>query len=147
MVSSTSLTNYDLKPANFNGKISSASAVNAISPTNIPSISTLKRNSFNSNTSTTKQTTNGLTFTASLTSNGSDFYFRTLLRYTRSGNADNFAEKLDFILKQCPYYTTPTKSNTLSTNLSLSPNLNHSHTSSHHHKEHKEHKEHILMSI
>ncbi|CAF0782495.1 unnamed protein product [Brachionus calyciflorus] len=139
MVSSTSLNNYDLRQPNYNGKISSASAVNATSPTAVPNILTLKRNSVNSNSSNSKTKNsqpNGSVFTTSLTTSGSDFYFRTLLRYVRSGNLDNFTEKLDFILKQCPYYTSKTQSTILTSN--LSPSLN----PTHHHNNHKEHKDH-----
>jgi len=41
-------------------------------------------------------------FKISTTNDPADFYFRSLLRYVRSGNLDNYFEKLEFILKQCP---------------------------------------------
>jgi len=42
-------------------------------------------------------------FKISTTNDPADFYFRNLLRYVRSGNLDNYFEKLEFpILKQYP---------------------------------------------
>ena len=41
-------------------------------------------------------------FKFSTTNDPADFYFRSLLRYVRSGNLDNYFEKLEFILKHCP---------------------------------------------
>lgn len=115
MISSTSLTNYDIKPTNFNGKLSSASAINATSPTLASTFYSLKRNSLNLSLSLPKPKTSSRyssRFMTSNTCNQTDFYFKSLLRYVRSGNNDNFSEKLDFILKLCPqFYTNMSKLN------------------------------------
>lgn len=156
MVSTSSLTNYDLKPAG--GKISSASAVNAPTTSSSNKYQTIKRSSFNSNSSfsnKTRQSPSSAAFSfARISSNsGGDFYFRTLLRYVRSGNTDNFQEKLDFLLKQCPSLSTSSNSsssnNSKSTNQAasspssnLSPTLNsynHNHHNYHHHHHHHHH--------
>ena len=53
-------------------------------------------------------------FNTSVSSNPTEFYFRTLLRYVRSGAEENYAEKLEFLLKQCP--TIPTNKSSMASN-------------------------------
>ena len=55
-------------------------------------------------------------FKFSTTNDPADFYFRSLLRYVRSGNLDNYFEKLEFILKQCPTICQKLASSSSSTN-------------------------------
>jgi hypothetical protein len=77
MVSSASLPSYEASSMVTNG---SKASLNAGTPT----LATMPIKASSSQQST------------------GDFYFRTLLRYVRSGNTENYAEKLEFILKQCP---------------------------------------------
>lgn len=139
MISSSSLTNYDIKPStNLNGK--SASAINATSPTSFSNFYSLKSSSLNLSLSSSKpkiSPKHSSKFVTSNTCNQNDFYFRSLMRYVRSGNNDNFSEKLDFILKLCPqFYTNMSKlnpqSNSPITNLNGDKNVNI------HHKEYKD---------
>jgi hypothetical protein len=113
------------------------------------------RNSFNTNGSYSKNSsgksinnssfTGGPTaardqFNTSVSSNATDFYFRTLLRYVRSGADESYAEKLEFLLKQCPalpssssssstkplsnFNSTQTNPNGISNSISSSGNTN-----------------------
>ena len=150
MVSSASLTNYETTkyqtntlpqnsgstknvPTNLQNKFNSNSNMtlnrNAI---------TMKRNSFNAvNYSSNRYDTfanfpSPNKFNISVLNNPSDFYFRNLLHYIRSGNIDNFNEKLQFIKDQCPVLTS--KSSTSSSSTHSSSNLFQQH--GHHHYHH-----------
>lgn len=99
MVSSASLTNYDLKSTSLNPNKQASSVINAAASTaNLPPFTTLKRNSFNSNKSNNNSPNINNNFSSKfntfLSSNSSDFYFRTLLRYVRSASTENFKEKV-----------------------------------------------------
>lgn len=155
MVSTTSLKNYEIRPSTgHNSKLSSASAVNAASPSTYQTqSSTLKRNSFNSNSSYTNSknhknqspynNSNNFLFNTSVSSHQADFYFRTLLRYVRSGDTDNYNEKLEFLLKQCPslntsksatqFASSPPTNSSNSNSPTLNSHLHHHHHNSHHH--------------
>ncbi|RNA27545.1 hypothetical protein BpHYR1_046678 [Brachionus plicatilis] len=141
MISSTSLTNYDIRPSAFNGKMSSASAVNATSPTSVPTLHSLKRTSLNSSFSASKskiRSNYGSGFFTTNANNQTDFYFRSLLQYIRSGNDDNFSEKLDFIFKQCPHFYNNMSKLNHQTNVP-SPSLNTDKITNSHHKDNKDH--------
>lgn len=115
MVSSSSLTNYEtitklpynqtsIKQQNDNNNHGSNSLYRNPSQLNQRSTSIkyqqipLQQQHYNptNNSYLNKQ------FKFSTTNDPADFYFRSLLRYVRSGNLDNYFEKLEFILKQCP---------------------------------------------
>ena len=108
--------------ANTNGQPTSSSSSSATMPaasTTTTSKQVFTRNSFNGpkngahlggksiyfNTGSNSNFNNNNNrdqFNTSVSSNATDFYFRTLLRYVRSGGDENYAEKLEFLLKQCP---------------------------------------------
>jgi hypothetical protein len=136
MVSSASLPNYDIKNyQTLNGsKTSVGAASNLQNSNNIPSNNNININNFISSKSTKSAASylNSSKFSINTTAKCSDFYFRTLLRYIRSGSIDNYTEKLDFILKQCPILST-SKSSTSSLNTSLNGPSSSSHHHHHHH--------------
>ena len=118
MVSSASLTNVELNKPSTNGHLKTSSNGLSTSHTRGNSnshvtltrnnTSSLKRNSFNCTTQANSkyQETINLNhsnrFSISASNNPSEFYFRNLLHYVRSGNMDNYNEKLHFIRDQCP---------------------------------------------
>lgn len=126
MVSSSSLSNYDTTQTastsvkQFQNGISVQNQQQNGTSTSVPNTtSTLHRNpsqmnrsSFNTSSLYSKLNSlsaNLLTsqqFKTSSTNTPADFYFRTLLRYARSGSVENYFEKLEFILKQCPILCT-----------------------------------------
>ncbi len=129
MVSSSSLTNYEtitklpynqtsIKQQNDNNNHGSNSLYRNPSQLNQRSTSIkyqqipLQQQHYNptNNSYLNKQ------FKFSTTNDPADFYFRSLLRYVRSGNLDNYFEKLEFILKQCPTICQKLASSSSSTN-------------------------------
>lgn len=62
-----------------------------------------QRNCLN-NFSTKSKRVNGIecNYGSIMSTSSSDFHFRSLLNYVRSGDTTSFAQKLEFILKQCP---------------------------------------------
>jgi hypothetical protein len=135
MVSSASLPNYDIKNyQTINGsKVSIGAGLNLQNNNSTPASNTININKFISSKSTRSAASylNSSKFSLYTTSKCSDFYFRTLLRYIRSGNLDNYTEKLDFILKQCPILST-SKTSTSSLNTSLNGSSSHHHHHHHH---------------
>jgi hypothetical protein len=136
MVSSASLPNYDIKNyPTLNGSKTSVGAASTIqNNSSTPTNNTININNFISSKSS-KSAASYSKFSLNTTSKCSDFYFRTLLRYVRSGNLDNYTEKLDFILKQCPVLSA-SKSSTSSLNTSLNGSSSHYHHHHHHHHHH-----------
>ena len=124
MVSSASLTSYEInnKPvitpnstatngslSNGQAKQNSNSNVALNTQRHQRAGSFVKRNSFNAPSTTySKQDSianlpvSGHRFSISHSNNPNEFYFRNLLNYVRSGNLENYAEKLQFIRDQCP---------------------------------------------
>lgn len=105
MVSSSSLTNYEASSKTFNnfssnGNGATQNGKSAIVTSNGKSL--FARNSFNTKRAYSKngsspnanKSTNANQFNTSISSNASDFYFRTLLRYARSGGPENYPEKV-----------------------------------------------------
>ncbi len=130
MVSSASLTNVELNKPTSNGLLTNPSngLTNSHTRGNSNSHITLnrnntKRNSFNSTTQTNLKYQDSINlnhsnrFSISVSNNPSEFYFRNLLHYVRSGSIDNYNEKLKFIRDQCPQLP-PSKSNTATTSSS-----------------------------
>jgi hypothetical protein len=110
MVSSASLTNYDTKntlPFNhtaLSGAVNNLNMLNSTSNTALNKTgSNIKRNSFNTlPTNSRKESSvvsaySGHNFNTSILYNPSDFYFRNLLHFIRSGNLENYTEKVTLI--------------------------------------------------
>lgn len=138
MVSSASLTNYETSkyqtntlpqnsgstknaPSSFNNKFNSNSNM-----TLNRNAMTVKRNSFNASSYYSRYDSfanfpSSNKFNISVLNNPSEFYFRNLLHYIRSGNVDNYNEKLQFIKDQCPILAS--KSSTSSSSTHSSSNL------------------------
>ena len=113
MVSSASLTNYDTKQTlPYNSCHPSTASASSVAPANSrmtsSSINNLSRNmaSFKRNSITASYSkhdsiahlaTSGHRFNTSVMNNLGDFYFRNLLHYVRSGNLDNYMEKVNSV--------------------------------------------------
>jgi hypothetical protein len=109
MVSSASLANYE--------QAKSSTLSNANKP--FSPITVQMGSSSHANFSSSSYERDG--FSTNKMFNSSEFHFRTLLRYARSGSVENYAEKLEFLLKQCP--SLPSSSNFKSSFASAASNL------------------------
>lgn len=138
MVSSASLTNYETKVQTASYQNNNGSINTRVTSNSNNQQASIKRNNLNINSSKMNVKpiqANSNQFSINLSTNGGDFYFRTLLRFVRSGNNDNYAEKLEFLLKQCPTLssTKSSASSTLPPSSSLSISNHHQHHHHHHH--------------
>jgi len=121
--SSTNSSNNNNNNNNNNGSIGFAKNGSFNGSTLHRQPSQMNRHSFNTNSSYSRihyPTSSYQQFQTSSACNPGDFYFRTLLRYVRSGNAENYFEKLEFILKQCPTFCVSSSKSSMSSATSTS---------------------------